>query len=241
MAQYAGALILLVVASGWRPRLTAIPHWWVTFSFFASATLPDGGDQLAAILTLLFIPLAVTDPRAWHWDRPVPRPEVRDTERIVRLVAHSALMVARVQIAGVYLHSALGKLAVQEWRDGTALFYWLGDPVFGPAQWLREPLLDLTAQSIFVASGTWGAIALEFALALALVMDRRSWPYLLILGLGFHAVIAVAMGLVSFSLVMSAALIIYLRPIGASFDLRPLPWMLAARRPSPRPIPAGSR
>ncbi len=59
--------VLLVTASGWRPRLTAIPHWYVSWSLVANATIQDGGDQIATILTLLLIPVALTDPRRWHW------------------------------------------------------------------------------------------------------------------------------------------------------------------------------
>ena len=37
--------------SGWRPRLTAIPHWYVSSSLIVNATLQDGGDQITAVLT----------------------------------------------------------------------------------------------------------------------------------------------------------------------------------------------
>src|SRR5437588_9408802 len=50
LAQAIAAAILLVVASGWRPRLTGVPHWWISYSFAVSATIPDGGDQVIQIL-----------------------------------------------------------------------------------------------------------------------------------------------------------------------------------------------
>src|SRR6202011_1493848 len=67
LARWLGVAILLVVASGWRPRVTAIFHWWVAFSLFVSITIPDGGDQATAVITLLLLPVALTDPRRWHW------------------------------------------------------------------------------------------------------------------------------------------------------------------------------
>src|SRR5437868_3013270 len=46
--RWLSAAVLLVVASGWRPRLTAVPHWWVSWSLLASVTIQDGGDQITA-------------------------------------------------------------------------------------------------------------------------------------------------------------------------------------------------
>src|SRR5699024_3242820 len=62
-------VVLLVIASGWRPRWTALPHWWIAFSVFNSISIPDGGDQAAALLTLMLVPVLLTDPRRWHWQR----------------------------------------------------------------------------------------------------------------------------------------------------------------------------
>src|SRR5690606_15652572 len=69
LGQGVAIVILLVVASGWRPRLTALPHWWITFSFQVSTTVPDGGDQIASVITLLLLPIALCDRRRWHWGR----------------------------------------------------------------------------------------------------------------------------------------------------------------------------
>src|SRR5688500_5023921 len=70
LARWVAVAVLLVTASGWRPRWTAVPHWYVAFSFQTSAITLDGGDQVAAVLTLLLLPLALTDKRRWHWQRP---------------------------------------------------------------------------------------------------------------------------------------------------------------------------
>ncbi|CAN5179691.1 hypothetical protein BH09ACT6_BH09ACT6_12220 [soil metagenome] len=67
LAKLAGILILGIVASGWRPRFTAIPMWWVLFGNQSSLIVVDGGDQIAAVLALLLIPVSLTDRRRWHW------------------------------------------------------------------------------------------------------------------------------------------------------------------------------
>lgn len=37
---------LLVVASGWRPWFTALPHAYINYSVFAGIAIVDGGDQM---------------------------------------------------------------------------------------------------------------------------------------------------------------------------------------------------
>jgi len=37
----------------------------------------------------------------------------------------------------VYFHAATAKLAMEEWLNGTVLYYWLNDPVVGLSNWLR--------------------------------------------------------------------------------------------------------
>ena len=231
IARWLAVAVLLVVASGWRPRLTAIPHWWIAFSVQTSMTLVDGGDQVTAVLTLLLLPLALTDPRRWHW-KPLAAPEAT-RPGVAALVASSAVLAIRIQVAAIYLHSSLAKLSVEQWTDGTALYYWLLDPSFGVPPWLRDVASSILASGVAVTALTWGTIALEFSLALGLVLDRRFRPYLLVLGIAFHAGIAVFMGLVSFGLAMCAAVILYLRPVDLPFA-RPALLFRPARAPGQR-------
>ncbi|WP_188193676.1 sporulation-delaying protein SdpB family protein [Nonomuraea sp. SYSU D8015] len=201
-------VILLLAASGWRPRYTALPHWWVTVSFQASATIPDGGDQAATVITLLLLPIALTDGRAWHWQRPRAITDV-----VGSLIAWSALLMIRIQVAGIYLQASMAKLGREEWADGTALYYWLSDPLFGMPGWAAPILGPVLANSLGVTMLTWGSVAIEFALVLGLVARRPVRPYLLAAGLALHLSIAVLMGLGSFALVMIGCLLLYLRPL----------------------------
>ncbi|SDG06344.1 antimicrobial peptide system protein, SdpB family [Lentzea fradiae] len=67
---------LVLAASGYRPRWTCVPHWYATFSLAAAIHIPNGGENVARIVTLLLIPLCLTDDRIWHWRRPdTPLPE----------------------------------------------------------------------------------------------------------------------------------------------------------------------
>jgi antimicrobial peptide system SdpB family protein len=174
----------------------------------------DGGDQVSQVLTLFLLPIALTDSRMWHWQHSDNRSACWK-----RLVALSAVVALRIQVAGIYLHAAIGKLGVQEWRDGTALYYWFIHPAFGAPRPVWYLLLPLLRHGLTLTLMTWSAIILELFLFTALVMPKRAWVYFLVAGLIFHAGIALIHGLMSFSIAMAAALVLYLRPIDKSFIL----------------------
>lgn len=218
VARWIAIALLLVVASGWRPRVTGLVHWWVANSFAFSITIPDGGDHLTSLLAFLLLPLTLTDRRRWHW-APAEEAEAPPSPAgdAAKLFALSGIAVIRLQMAGVYFHAAVAKFGVAEWADGTALYYWLNDPVFGAPHWVRPILAPLLENGLAIAAITWGSMLIELALFLGLVLHRRFWKYLLPLGILFHASIAFGMGLLSFSTAMTGALILYLRPFDQEF------------------------
>lgn len=201
--------VLLVVATGWRPMITALPHWWVSFSYHTSAVAVDGGDHVVAALTLLFLPVALTDRRAWHWGCSPPIADSVSNGRL--LIALSGYWAVRLQVSGIYLHSVVAKLRVEEWINGTAMYYWLSHPDFGLIGWL-VPVLQPIVSQWTVAPLTWSVLLLEGLLALGLVLHRRWWAPLLWIGTIFHLAIATSIGLITFSVAMIAALQVYLRP-----------------------------
>ncbi|WP_078612445.1 sporulation-delaying protein SdpB family protein [Streptomyces sp. DSM 41269] len=217
LARLLSILVLLVVASGWRPRYTAIPHWWVTFSFQANVTAPDGGDQIAAVMALLMIPIALGDGRTWHWGTAPHRGTPQGRSRGWSLFAWSASVVIRVQVAGLYFQSSVAKLSHTEWADGTSLFYWLRDPYFGAPAWI-SPLTDaITRTSFGVIALTWGPLVIEFAMVLGLFAKRSVRPYLLAAGVSLHFFIGLLMGLGSFAFAMFGCLVLLLRPLDEPF------------------------
>lgn len=216
IARWISIVILLVVASGWRPRYTAILHWWVAISLQTSAITLDGGDQVTTVLTFLLLPIALTDNRKWHWQKAESNDNSTAFTSLRSLIAISALFAIRVQVAIIYFHAAFAKLSLDEWVDGTILYYWLTDSVVGLPDWLR--IITPVFTSPLVVTFTWGSLLLEILLFMALGMPKNRWKYLLIAGITFHTGIALMMGLVSFGMAMTAALILYLRPFEQEFD-----------------------
>jgi len=232
--------ILLLVISGWRPRITGVLHWWVAFSYVISAVTIEGGDQIIANLTLLMLPLTLTDPRRSHWSAAPPLDD-RLWGRILAMVAVSALIVIRLQVAGIYFHAAIGKLRVAEWANGTALYYWLMHPKVGTAEWLHPLILPIATNAVGVVVLTWSVLVLEMLLFMALVMDRKYHAPLLVAGVLFHAGIIFAHGLASFFFAMAGALVLYLRPPSEPFSLAALRSWAARAAGLARALAAGIR
>jgi len=237
LARIPAVLILLLVASGWRPRITGLLHWWVSFSFQASALIVDGGDHVSEVLTLLLLPVTLTDSRRWHWQPPHAAAAPERSEA-ARFVARFALLAIRVQVCGIYLHSSIGKMSVPEWVDGTALYYWLSDPLFGAPSWLSPAIMPLVTHGLTVTLLTWGVIFLELVLAAGLLISPKRWPTLLALGIALHSGIALIQGLTSFALAMIAALILFFRPPDRVFDFSwPIKYLARLARPTLRSAP----
>ncbi|PEJ17838.1 hypothetical protein CN887_29840 [Bacillus pseudomycoides] len=217
MIRWICVFLLLLVASGWRPRITGIIHWYVAYSLQVSAMIVDGGEQVNAVVSLLLIPITLTDSRKWHWQSFNPI-EVNSEKEILKcIISTVTLFVIRFQIAILYLHSTVAKLFNAEWVDGTAVYYYLGDPILGLPPLLYD-LVKPILSSPFVVVATWGTIILQMCLFGALFAPKKHWSKFLILALVFHESIAVMLGLISFSITMCGALILYLRPVEQEFN-----------------------
>jgi antimicrobial peptide system SdpB family protein len=210
LAKLISIFILVLVVIGWRPQITGILHWWVLYSFMSSTPIIDGGEHAATVITLLLIPVTLFDNRKWHWakvdDTHVTGP-VKLTKRFVQLLF---FQIARLQVALIYLHAAVGKSRVLEWVDGTATYYWLVDPVYGLSSGFRSVVAPLLSNAYIVVVVSWGVIILELMLFVGFFLTRRKKLILLFLGIVFHFLIAIFHGLISFSLVMIGALVVLL-------------------------------
>jgi antimicrobial peptide system SdpB family protein len=130
----------------------------------------------------------------------------------VAIVAAFTYIVIRLQVSILYLNAGIAKLKVDEWVNGTALYYWFQNPVVGLDTFLKPIVLNLFESPLIVSLCTWMVIGFEIFLSSALVMPKRYWKALLVMGLSFHFIIAIFHGLISFGFAMSAALVLYLRP-----------------------------
>lgn len=208
IARLIAMFILFLVIIGFLPKLISLLHWWVGFSLQVSATTIDGGEQVVAVLTLLILPLCWTDRRKNHW---LESNKEDDGQLLGLICAKIFYVFMRFQISIIYFQSAVAKMYVSEWNNGTALYYWFSDPMFGVPKLLYDILKPVIYSSEIVII-TWLVILLEMMIALGLLLSNKMKTYLLLVGIAFHMCIGVFLGIYSFALAMIAALLIYLYP-----------------------------
>lgn len=209
-------VILIFAIVGWFPKIIAVLHWYVSFSVFASAKFIDGGEHVAALFTLLLIPISLIDPRKSQWHAPVTL--YLENKPFSTSFAYFNLFFIRVQISIIYLQASIAKLLVPEWVDGTALYYWLNSNLVGlndTAKFLLGPVLETGIVAIL----TWGTLLVEFMLGISLFLTKEIRAVLFYCGLALHLAIAVFMGITSFSLMMTACLLLLLWPTKAPISL----------------------
>lgn len=198
-------IILVIVIAGFLPQITSIFHWWISFSFIFFSSAIDGGDQMAAVFTFLLLPLCITDPRRNHW-------EVQEKTRQspVNLFGILSYWLIRLQVAVIYLHAASGKFIVEEWMNGTALYYWFSHSIFGMQDWLSYITMPLLSNNFIVTIMTYSVLILELILFLALTMPPKYRMRIFPVALAFHFMIILYHGIFSFFFSIGAGLVFYL-------------------------------
>ncbi|NER11321.1 hypothetical protein [Muriicola jejuensis] len=127
-----------------------------------------------------------------------------------------------IQICVVYFHSAIAKFGVEEWRNGTAVYYWATHNIFGVNTSFISAVRDLLAMKLVVMLLTWGALFLEILFFGWIFIRSNKWNWLLFLlmGFSFHFLIIFFHGLFSFFFSMLGAIILYYIPKHKNFNLK---------------------
>jgi antimicrobial peptide system SdpB family protein len=196
-------IILLCVMSGFLPQVTCLLQVWACFSVHNYFLILNGGDQIAFILSILLVPICLTDPRLNQWTR------TDNAHSRINIFANIAFFAIQVQAAIVYLDSGISKLFVKEWQEGTAVYYFTSHYRLGAPDWLRS-INELITLTPFVAILSWGVILLELLLFACLFAAPKVKKAFLILALAFHLLIVIDFGLITFFLAIAALLILYL-------------------------------
>lgn len=201
-------VVLALVASGFFPQITAILHAYVSFSIATSFGLPDGGEQIAQIFSILLIPLSFVLPWLNGWR---PKASARGgwmRHESIQGIVVATWVFARLQFAFVYLESGISKLATEDWLNGSAMYYVFRDPSFGATGILGDLALWVTDSPLGTAAISWGTIIGESMIGVLLLVGRklaRRVAFILIALL--HVGIIAFIGLWSFGLIMIAVAI----------------------------------
>lgn len=202
---YIAIALLIIVASGFLPALFCLIHWWIQFSFINSSSCVDGGDQIASNLSLLLIPIFLFDSRMWHWTNA----ETKSINYYKLILSNIVHKVIRLQLCVIYFHAAVGKFDVAEWKNGTAIYYWVNSSFFKMSPNLEPLTMYFFSNPVIMGLCTWGTILIELILAFGIMASDNKRKYLFILGVFMHFMFMLYFGLVSFFFTMLAGLFFY--------------------------------
>lgn len=201
-------VLLFLVVTGWRPRFTGIIHWYISYSMNLSLIVTDGGEAVASVITFLLIPITLTDPRKWHWD---VSDKYLNQNIYSKIIAYLSYFFIRVQVAIIYFHSTIAKLGNKEWIDGTAVYYYSLNKIVGFNSFF-ETFTHYIVSSPLIVIPTWGTLIVQTIIFCSLFAPSKYWKNIFIMAILMHEVFALMLGLISFSLIMMGALVLYLTP-----------------------------
>ena len=192
----------LIVASGLLPRYTSILHFWATFSLSNAVTLPDGGDTVVQFASLFLVFICLPDGRLWQWSKRPVRSQ-GSFAAALRGISWGAHWALRVQMAYIYIHSAMAKLSVENWSEGSAIYYIIRGDFFGTGNILQGLALAITGVPIFALALTWGTILSESFISLSCIAKNATFQFTgFTVSLLLHLGIIAFLGLWSFGTIM---------------------------------------
>ena len=198
--------------AGWR---TSIVKWFVLvgqISYdYRNLTIVYGVDSI--ICCLLVIVCFAPAGRAMSLDR-VRAVRAAKRKNLAATLppfmspwANACIRLMQLQMATLFFYSAIGKLHIDDWWNGDAI--WLA---FTTYEFYNPPLLELLARQYWLVNVmTYGTLLIEIAFPF-LVWQRRTRPYLLVGAIFLHAMFGLLLRLIYFSIVMIIGHMSFLRP-----------------------------
>lgn len=206
VSKWIAIVLLITVIIGYLPQIMGIVHFWIAYSVNVNMTTIDGGEQVAAVLCFWLMFVSLFDNRINHWKT---ASQVNQTNFVI---GWSFIFIIKVQIAYLYLNSAVTKLKNQEWIDGTAVYYYLNDNLLGLPPFLYN-IFSFVIETPLVVFITWLTLGIQFILFAAILTNYKNKRIIFWIAVTMHESFAIFLGLITFSMVMFAALILYLIPI----------------------------
>lgn len=193
-----GIVVAVLFAIGWRTRLVAVANYLFHYSIYVRNNLvTNGGDNLTIIVQ--FMLLFATTAAFCSYDSDRLKSKLAAGERtlwrqVMGAVHNAALLACFLQLASVYMTAGMHKISGEMWNSGTALYYTMrvAEYNFPPySEWVYRNAYLVVAFSYLTIFFQVGFFFSQF--------NRATRIIFILLGLGFHAGIAVFMGLFTFS------------------------------------------
>ncbi|MBM4093721.1 MAG: HTTM domain-containing protein [Planctomycetes bacterium] len=201
---HVGALVVFALLTlGLFSRVTAVLAWLITVSYChrLSGAL-FGLDQVNAMLSM-YLALGPCG-AAYSLDRWLARGRAGEGEPVPSTHANVAVRLMQLHLCIVYLFSGIGKMRGELWWDGGAVWYAVANLEYQSwdLSWLaHHPGLIALATHVTVLWETFYC---------ALVWPRLTRPIALLVAVGVHGGIALALGMVTFGIAMIIANLAFL-------------------------------
>lgn len=199
-------IILILIIIGFFPQVLGILHFYISFSVQNTMTIIDGGEQVTLVTTFWLMLISLFDNRLNHWQKPTARISYKS------IIGWGFITVLKIQIAYIYLNAAITKLKNKEWLDGTAVYYYLNDIIFGIPDFLYN-IFSFVIETPLIGLITWGTLLIQLTIFASIFANNKVKRIIFYIAIFMHEMFALFLGLVSFSLVMFAVLIFYFSPI----------------------------
>lgn len=180
-------------------------HLYAALALSLSTLGVEGGDQLVVNVSILLIIYQILlSSKRW-----LKSNKIEKTTSQFKLVI---LACITFQLAFVYFESGVGKISQQQWQEGTALWYWFQNSAYSGPSLVADFALFLLKFPILSGLISWGTIAFQLSLCVAIIAVRNFAirRTFLVAGVLFHIAIWIIFGLPSFGLVMTACLLLVL-------------------------------
>jgi hypothetical protein len=201
--QWVAIALSLMMAVGWKTRWSVPLSWWLGLMVAHRMTgMLFGLDQIT-ILLVSYLSVGKSGDRwsidCWLAGGSLETEQGSSWNRIATRLIQTHLCV-------IYLFGGLGKLRGGMWWDGSAVWYALAS--------FEYQSLDLTwlgRYPTFVSLATHATLLWELFYT-AMVWPRSTRPWVLAMAMAVHAGIAIALGMVTFGVMMMLANLAFIDP-----------------------------
>lgn len=210
---FVAAAAVLALAFGYRSRLAAVASFLLVASFQERIPpLFDGSDTV--IRMLLFWHMFAPTGRIWSVDALMAQ---RRGEALPKTAGALPFRLMQLQVAWIYLCTALHKIQGTTWRGGDAVHYTLLLTHVFSRQWCKA---EWFANNAFIIGAmTWGTLVFEFGF-MAFVFLPVPWKRVHVLSkalgiasiVGLHLGIACTINVGLFSYLMPVCLMMFWEP-----------------------------
>ncbi len=122
-------------------------------------------------------------------------------------ISNFAVLAARFQVIIMYVVASWFKLYGESWRDGTAFYYVLFTDTFSHP-WFRDLFIS---NSFIIHIISWFALGFQLLFPV-LVWFKRTKSVMLMLGVFFHVMIMIVMGIIDFGIIMIIMYLLFYIP-----------------------------